>query len=612
MNKYYFDIECLPEVFCVSFLKYNTEDEWVIFEISERKNQLSELILFCNPITNSNLFLIGFNNQHYDNQLINYILLNNSLFYKSVLEITKELREFSDSIINAEFINYQSKYYKCTYKYLDLFLHWSKKYKISKRISLKSCGINLNHNIVKDMTDLESLNDLIYYNKNDVLITKKLCDYLRNDINLKQTISKQINHNCLNYDNITTASKVLAKKLSEHKNWKISFYDTYKLNYTQEKYLISDLIKPFNINYNISLFQNFYDKILNQKTISESLIVNINNTSLKLSYGIGGLHSVNNWEEHYSDDKYLVVTSDVSSLYPALIINYKCLRIPELLNIYTEMRDERIIAKKNKNTSKSDFLKLCLNGVSGLLDNQYSWLYYPEGALRMRLAGQLILTKFIEVCIENNWQVISANTDGIEVKILKDDYSHYVNILNECANKFNLELEHEIYKSIHYQNVNSYIAITQSGKVKQKGEFVENPLVTDSRNYLVISKAVNNYFKNNISIKEFIINHNNIYDFCSSQKVSKDHVVMWNNIKQQRLNRYYASKKGAYLYKVKTDKIKGNTTTHINKDSAVLLANNVDEQLDINNYNIDYQFYISKANTYIDQFNIKKQQLNLF
>lgn len=607
MNKYYYDIECLKEIFCVSFLKYNTENEWVVFEISERKNELHDLISF---LQNSKLFLIGFNNQHYDNRMLNYILLNDKLHnvqLKNILELTQDLRNFSDLIIHQENIDYQSPYYKCKYEYLDLFLNWSKNYRLSKRISLKSCGINVNHNTVKDMTNLNSFDDLLYYNKNDVIITKKLCDYLRNDINLKQKISLQINHNCLNYDNITTASKVLAKKLSETNNWNLSFYETYKLHFTQEKYKISEFIHPFTIKYNYDIFQNLYDRILNQKSVSETLIVNINNTSIQLTFGNGGLHSVNEWEQHYTDDDYLIITSDVSSLYPALIINYDCLRFSNLLKIYTEMRDNRIIAKRNKNISESDFLKLCLNGVSGLLDNQYSWLYYPEGALRMRLAGQLILTKFIEVCIENNWQVISVNTDGIEVKILKNDYLHYINILNECAKSFNLELEHDIYKSIHYQNINSYVAFTQSNKIKQKGEFLENPPITDSRDYLIISKALNNYFQNKTSIKDFITNHNNIYDFCSSQKTSKDHEVYHNKIKQQRLNRYYASKKGAFLYKVKEKK-----TTHMNKESAVLLANNVDEQVIMSDYNIDYQYYIRETQKYIDKFNMKINQLKLF
>ena len=45
--------------------------------------------------------------------------------------------------------------------------------------------------------------------------------------------------------------------------------------------------------------------------------------------------------------------------------------------------------------------------------------------MRLRLIGQVFLTKAIEVCIINNWQVISANTDGIEVLVPKNQLDLY-------------------------------------------------------------------------------------------------------------------------------------------------------------------------------------------
>lgn len=74
------------------------------------------------------------------------------------------------------------------------------------------------------------------------------------------------------------------------------------------------------------------------------------------------------------------------------------------------VKEERLEAKATKNKLKDTFLKLILNSISGLLDMSHSWLYFPQGALRLRLIGQLFLTKAIEVCIMNDWQVISANT----------------------------------------------------------------------------------------------------------------------------------------------------------------------------------------------------------
>ena len=97
-------------------------------------------------------------------------------------------------------------------------------------------------------------------------------------------------------------------------------------------------------------------------------------------------------------------------MYPNFIINYNCIRFKEVLGRYGEIKVERVIAKKAKIKSKDVFFKLILNSTSGLLDQEHSWLYYPEGALRLRLLGQLMLLKAVEYCILNNWQVISVNT----------------------------------------------------------------------------------------------------------------------------------------------------------------------------------------------------------
>jgi hypothetical protein len=51
-----------------------------------------------------------------------------------------------------------------------------------------------------------------------------------------------------------------------------------------------------------------------------------------------------------------------------------------------------------------------LNSFSGLIDNEYSWLYAPEQALGLRLTGQLQLCSMIEMLIANGFIIISANT----------------------------------------------------------------------------------------------------------------------------------------------------------------------------------------------------------
>lgn len=139
----------------------------------------------------------------------------------------------------------------------------------------------------------------------------------------------------------------------------------------------------------------------------------------------------------------------------------------------------------------------------------------------------------------------------------------YEKLLEITASKFNLNLEHEHYDKIVYKNVNNYIAVVPDSKPKRKGFFKldfdetgrrEIPL-GDSCDELVISKALNAYYTQNIKPDDFISNPDkyklHIYDYCKSNKISKNYTVFWNNEIQQNLNRYYFIKNGPTLLKKK-------------------------------------------------------------
>jgi hypothetical protein len=231
--------------------------------------------------------------------------------------------------------------------------------------------------------------------------------------------------------------------------------------------------------------------------------------------------------------------------------------------------------------------------------------------MRLRLIGQLILTKCIEQCIINKWQVVSANTDGIEVIVPRHMLKQYQEILDMVCNKFKLDLEHEYYNKIVYKNVNNYIAVTKDGKYKQKGLFVPNPVLGNSVDELVIAKALEAYYTKGISPKEFITNPQqyglHIYDYCKSNKIGKDFTVYHNGQIQQQLNRYYFSKKGTYLFKQKHGQ---GTMQHVNVGQPVIIYN-VHEEKPWKDYNIDYNYYISATQKIIDELN-NNNQLKLF
>jgi len=626
MRKELYDIEVFKNFFCVGIRNYNTK-ELVFYEISEEKNDLDLIYKWFNEFDG---FLISFNGIHYDNMVIKYFIKNYNKYKNwNWSNITLDLKAFSDKIIYSDIYDdeiKQIKYFKTKWIDIDLFLYWSKMLRMSKKISLKSLGIQLGYHTVQELPyqhdfilTIEDLPKLRYYNyTHDLGILDLLTSKMEDDIKLRANIVKEYNINCWSMDATKIASEALLLDYCRITNK--NPFEVRKQRFQRNTIYLNEVLKGFNPEFKLPIFQNLWAEILNSKDkFSKELIINHNNTSIRLTYGVGGLHSINENEQYYTSENFKVITSDVASLYPNLIINYKCIRFPEVLNKYIQVKDERIIAKKAKEKQKDTFFKLILNSTSGLLDMEHGWLYYPEGAMRMRLIGQLILTKCIEVCLINNWQVISANTDGIEVIVPTYQRKQYQELLNITCSKFNLELEHEEYEKIIYKNVNNYIAKTLVGDIKRKGLFKlpfnekgqkEIPL-GDSTDELVISKALHNYYIHNIKPEEFISNPDKYelhpFDYCKSNKIGKDFKVYHNGQIQQQLNRYYFSKNAPYLFKQKNGV---GTMQHVNVGEGIILFNDY-EKKNWKDYNINYKYYISKTNKIIEEIN-RLNQLSLF
>ena len=410
------------------------------------------------------------------------------------------------------------------------------------------------------------------------------------DIKLRGNINNQYKLDCWSWDAPRIASEALLQDYCKITNSNLN--DTRRLRFEKPLLHLNECLKGFDPNFKLPIFKQLWnDILLSKNSFSKDLLVSYNNTNIILTYGIGGLHSVNKNEQYYSNDTHQIVTSDVASMYPNIIMNYLCIRFLKVINKYKQFAKDKKDGKLEKNKPKETFSKLILNSTSGLLDNEYSWLYYPEGAMRLRLIGQLILTKCIEICLINNWQVISANTDGIEVIVPIEELDTYKKILDDTSANFQLSLEHECYNKIFYKNVNNYICETKDGKLKQKGLFVHDVLLGNSTDELVIAKALEAYFINNIQPEEFINNPDkyniSIFDYCKSDKVSKQYTVYHNGQVQQRLNRYYFSKTGPYLYKKKFNKT---TLDNMNVGEGVMLYNNHCET-EQNGYSINPKYF---------------------
>lgn len=651
MRKELFDLECYKNYFCCGIKELNATKR-SFYEISEERNDLD---LIYQWFTNYDGFLISFNGINYDEPLIKYLLQNYNK-YKNLnwIDICLDLKFFSDKIINDSFDEDVKKirYIKSKWISIDLYLYWSKGLRISKQLSLKALAIQLKYEVIQELPykpdtilKIEDLPKLRHYNQqHDLGILELLCNKMDEDIKLRAYIKSEYGLECWSMDAPKIASEYLLEYYCQNtynssvRDDNFEPYWKYKKRIRDNRYeptpwRIADYLPQ--VDFKTKFFQDIYTDISNSYNTDnflKQIPFHQNNHSVMLSISQGGIHSVNNFQIYKESEDYYIIDADVAGLYPTLFRKYKFLRkeLHLLLEKYVQMIDDRTVAKRAGDKKKDTFLKLCNNAFSGLVDSSVTWLYSPEHILALRVFGQMIQLRFMEELNFHGIEILFTNTDGTLVKCPKNKINEYHQVAINIAKEFQIEWEFCLLNGIYFQNTNFYLSniyeeymldenlnrinIKSEGKIKRKGKsfrYDKDIPLGDSTDELVIAKALEQYFINNISPTEFITNPDkynlHIYDYCKSNKVSKQYQVFHNGELQQNLNRYYFSKKGAYLYKKKDSK---NTLDNMNVGEGVIIFNNY-EKKEWKDYNINYNYYIRKTQTIIDKmFNLN--QLTLF
>ena len=101
-----------------------------------------------------------------------------------------------------------------------------------------------------------------------------------------------------------------------------------------------------------------------------------------------------------------------------------------------------------------------------------SWLYDRLVTMFTTITGELSLMMLIEKYELSGIHVISANTDGVTVKIKKTHIDKMHEINKWWCETTRYELERTDYSKIIFSTVNDYLAIKTDGKLKFKGDFL--------------------------------------------------------------------------------------------------------------------------------------------
>ena len=620
-----YDIEIFPNCFhCCC--KDTETGQLYKFEISERVSQLKELVDFF-YYTNENRMFCGYNNHHYDDVIVNYII-----DYYYVLErlpywkICQSLFNLSNTIVTAEDgdISRFKKWKYAHYFYsMDLLtMMFSQKL----RVGLKTMQATMHYKNVQEYSGdfsgpipISEIDEMISYNINDVESTTELLNRLIDQVELRLFIEKEHGIDCLSMDSVKMAETYLLEEYSKRSG--IPKNVIKEMRSPMDYIPLKDVILPF-ISYKNPKLQSVLEEMKEQVVYSkerkgyEKKFVLSN---VVYSIGVGGIHTIHTPKIFLPKDDEVIGHADVASMYPSLLIEYQWgpRHLGKLFSeLFAQLKAERLEAKHTGQKVKNLFLKIVLNSPTGKMQQEVSWMYDPFNVFKIRINGQLILLLLVDRLLELGCEIIQCNTDGIVYRAKKGLKEKISDAIREVETLTRLEFESDEYEAFYQYAINDYFGVLKGGEIEEKGMFITKNKLGKGLAAVVIPKAVINYFVKGEPIEEFIKSDGDIRDFLMSQQVDKKFEAWHGENRVQRINRFYASTDGPYLLKRDKDGKEVHTLMDLFDKAQNMLTKSgvtiLNELYDttVEGRKINYRYYISEAKKIVAGFT--QQQLELF
>jgi len=621
-NLHVYDVEIFPN--CFHITSKDTENNKIYkFEVSCRKFELDKI---CDYFKSDAIF-VGYNNHHYDDLFINYIMeYRDSMIHLSYWDICKSLFNMSQLIIKEnDEPSYLLKHFKYAhyFKSIDLLSMLASK---KLRVGLKEMQLTMHYQNVYeyegDFTSYINENDIdtmIEYNINDVLSTEELLNRCKKDLEVREWIEEEYGINAYSMDGVKIGETLL--ETFYIKETKIPKKVLESMRSPMDMIPLKDVILPFIKFENPKLkeiLEDMKSRVVSskeRKSYEKQFVL----SNVEYSVGIGGIHSLHKPEIFRPKNDEIIGHADVTSMYPSLLIKHHLQ--PKHLGekfrkMYENIYNQRVDAKHNGQKFKNETLKLTLNSVTGKMQQEVSWMYDPFNVFRIRINGQLILLMLVERLLNIDCKIVQVNTDGVMYICKKSNQNAVQDAIHDVENITQLNFEVGCYEAFFQYAGNDYFGILEGyglshdpKLIEKKGMFIDETKLGKGLAPTIIPKAVMNYFINNIPVEQTITTCTDIREFFIGQRVSKDFKVEYKDKRIQRINRFYASTNGAYLYKYKENNDGTRQYFNMLTKSGVTIMNKLDN-LDIKNKNINYRYYISEANKIITE--LRTVQLDLF
>lgn len=495
-DKFIWDIEIYMNYLLIGFRHVGTR-KIVMFEAMS-DDPLSPLQLAKLQWIIDNMTLIGFNDNAFDVPLCVAILAGLS---------TEKLQGCADDLINGRpelgYFNGMRPYqfYKLHKLKAKYFNNIDLRELTPLGPSLKICAGRLH---AKKMADLpfkpgirltpDQITVLRYYWVNDLENTELLFNKYKQQIELRELLNKEFGVDVRSASDPQVAEAIIRKEVmritGRRRIDKAEIEPGRQFMYRPPQYIN---YQTENLQWVLDLVKRAKFTIDNGGGVIEpdefkQLLVPIGDSKYRM--GVGGLHSTEKKMVHFSDDRYELSDNDVTSYYPALIIQqgmYPPNVGPAFLQVFERIFHRRLNAKKRAQellkegdiaqskvyANDAETLKIVLNGTFGKTGERggHSVVYYPEMMVQVTLSGQLSLLMLIERLELAGISVVSANTDGIVVKCPRHLLDTKKQIMSAWEKETGLGLESVIYKALYSRDVNNYIALYNEPSKKETDGF---------------------------------------------------------------------------------------------------------------------------------------------
>lgn len=576
----FYDIEVFPKYWCVVIL----EDEDLQDDTKKVKHvfeDIESLRNYYKAHRSDEFTWVGYNSMNYDAPMLRFIMLGLDPY-----ECSQELIVYEKKWWQFPF-DIKSSYQKIPLKNFDCMVG---------RYGLKKMEAFMGSSIVETSIPFdyegeltrEQKDEIVSYCFHDVKETRKVFKKTIKEYHAHEGLIESFDLRPSDFSKTQAQLSAIilnAKPQKRFDEWEFEIPDTLKI----EKY--QEIVEWYRNGEN-----HDYKKKL---TIMVADVEHI--------FAWGGLHGA---KKKYHE-KGIFVLSDITSMYPSIMIEYNFLSRNVLSpEKYKEIRDYRLILKKVKDPKQEPY-KRVLNGTFGASKDKYNALYDPRQANSICVSGQLLILDLIEK-VENCVELIQTNTDGILVKCRdEENVQQYLNICKDWETRVRLDLEHSRFKEVFQKDVNNYLVVPEGelfdekGKPqwKSKGAWVKE-LSDIDYDLPIVNKALVQYMLHGTPVEETITNCNELREFQKICSVSRKYKYGLHGDQpiNEKYIRVFASTNPEHGGIFKLHAVTENIAKVADTPKHAFIENGKVLGVSIDGYPLDKQYYIDMAKKRLKNF----------